>query len=315
MRLKEKLIKSFQAPVTVRKFPSSQVYLFKNGRSESDESSEEELDVMELPPRGKEQQRCNVSREKFGDVVLLEREITRDDNLNKLALQYGCKVADIKRVNNFIREQDLYALKSIKIPVKNHGILTETSKELKPLPNAPSRAGLTLIEVPEVESGATGSSSTEASHLTDYFKGIDQNIEEAVQSEGHFNADYQMNVPNWSPLGSLGQAAPSSSGADWGIQWWNAVFIMLLVGIVLPVFYIVYYKTQETGVIVYTSNTTLASNTSTPGLGGVDHVLLTKEGSAKKETQPTPVSSLHARLTRGPVAPTLPDSRGSESKS
>ncbi|KAI2576004.1 LysM domain containing 4, partial [Homo sapiens] len=33
------------------------------------------------------------------------------------------KVADIKKVNNFIREQDLYALKSVKIPVRNHGIL------------------------------------------------------------------------------------------------------------------------------------------------------------------------------------------------
>uniref|UniRef100_A0A8C3SSE7 Uncharacterized protein n=1 Tax=Chelydra serpentina TaxID=8475 RepID=A0A8C3SSE7_CHESE len=51
-----------------------------------------ESDFMELRPRGKEQQRSNSSQEKAGDLVLLERELTEGDNLNKLALQYGCKV-------------------------------------------------------------------------------------------------------------------------------------------------------------------------------------------------------------------------------
>uniref|UniRef100_A0A8C0U3S3 Uncharacterized protein n=1 Tax=Cyanistes caeruleus TaxID=156563 RepID=A0A8C0U3S3_CYACU len=65
------------------------VYVFPNGRSDSDESSEEELNVMELRPRGKEQQRGST-RDRLGDVVLLERELTEEDSLNKLALQYGC---------------------------------------------------------------------------------------------------------------------------------------------------------------------------------------------------------------------------------
>lgn len=92
MRLNEGPTRSFQAPVTVRNYPSSHVYVFPDGRWDSDESSEEEFDVVELRPRGKEQQRRAASREKVGDVVLLEREITAGDSLNKLALQYGCKV-------------------------------------------------------------------------------------------------------------------------------------------------------------------------------------------------------------------------------
>nr|XP_008117543.1 PREDICTED: lysM and putative peptidoglycan-binding domain-containing protein 4 isoform X2 [Anolis carolinensis] len=91
MRFNQGLVTSFQAPTTVRKFSSSQVYLFRSERSESDESSEEELDVMELRARGKELQQRNASREKVGDIVLLEREVREDDSLNKLALQYGCK--------------------------------------------------------------------------------------------------------------------------------------------------------------------------------------------------------------------------------
>lgn len=147
-------------------------------------------------------------------------------------------------------------------------MLTEASKELKPPQNAPSQAGLTLIELPdEPDDGVTGSSCTESRYLTDYFKGIDQNIEEAAQSKVHLNVDYCIETPNCPPSGSVGQKKPNN-GADCGIQWWNAVFIMLVIGIVLPVFYIVYFKTQQTGAAAHTSNTTFASNLSAQGLWG-----------------------------------------------
>ncbi|KFV43566.1 LysM and putative peptidoglycan-binding domain-containing protein 4, partial [Tyto alba] len=251
MRLNENQTRSFQAPVTIS--PGRQVYVFPNGRSDSEESSEEELNVTELRPRGKEQQRCSTSRDRVGDVVLLEREITKDDNLNKLALQYGCKVADIKRVNNFIREQDLYALKSIKIPVKPHGLLTENGRGTKTL---------TLVDLPEPEEGA--SSPADGRHLSDYFRGIDKNIQDAVQAEVQLDAEYCLEALE-RPLPESGKQE-TSNGADCGIQWWNAVFIMLLIGIVLPVFYIIYFKTQ--GLVAHTSNATLTSNISTDGLEG-----------------------------------------------
>ncbi|NXK27987.1 LYSM4 protein, partial [Arenaria interpres] len=262
MRLNESRTRSFQAPVTIHNYPGRQVYVFPDGRSDSEESSEEELNVMELRPRGKEQQRCSTSRDRVGDVVLLEREITEDDNLNKLALQYGCKVADIKRVNNFMREQDLYALKSIKIPVRPHGLLTENGAELRPLPPAPSRSGLTLVDFPEPEEAA--SSSADGGHLSDYFRGIDKSIRDAVRAEVQLNAEFCVETPE-RPLPEPGKRE-SGNGADCGIQWWNAVFIMLLIGIVLPVFYIIYFKTQ--GLVAHTSNATLTSNISADGLEG-----------------------------------------------
>nr|XP_025977466.1 lysM and putative peptidoglycan-binding domain-containing protein 4 [Dromaius novaehollandiae]XP_025977467.1 lysM and putative peptidoglycan-binding domain-containing protein 4 [Dromaius novaehollandiae]XP_025977468.1 lysM and putative peptidoglycan-binding domain-containing protein 4 [Dromaius novaehollandiae] len=265
MRLKETQTTSFQAPVTIRNYPGNQVYVFQNGHSDSEESSEEELNVTELRPRGKEQQRCSAARDKVGDVVLLEREIMQDDNLNKLALQYGCKVADIKRVNNFIREQDLYALKSIKIPVKTHGLLTEIGQELRPLQTARSQAGLTLVDMPESD-GAAASNCTESRYVNEYFEGIDKSIQDAVQVEVQLNAEYRVEALE-RPLLESGKQE-SSNGADCGIQWWNAVFIMLLIGIVLPVFYITYFKTQESGATAHTSNTTLTSNISADGLEG-----------------------------------------------
>ncbi|NWS37951.1 LYSM4 protein, partial [Probosciger aterrimus] len=262
MRLNESRTRSFQAPVTIHNYPGRQVYVFPNGHSDSEESSEEELNVMELRPRGKEQQRCSTSRDRVGDVVLLEREIMEGDNLNKLALQYGCKVADIKRVNNFIREQDLYALKSIKIPVKTHGLLTENGGDLRPVLSVPAQPDVTLVDLGEPDEGV--SSSAESRHLSDYFKGIDKNIQDAVQAEVQLNTEYCPEALE-RPLPEPGKQK-TSNGADCGIQWWNAVFIMLLIGVVLPVFYIIYFKTQ--GLVAHTSNTTLTSNLSAGGLEG-----------------------------------------------
>ncbi|NXX81158.1 LYSM4 protein, partial [Urocolius indicus] len=259
MRLNERQTRSFQAPVTVHSYPGRQVFVFPSGRSDSEES-EEELNVTELRPRGKEQQRCSTSRDRAGDVVLLEREITEDDSLNKLALQYGCKVADIKRVNNFIREQDLYALKSIKIPVKPHGLLTEQSRDLRP--PAPSCPGLTRVDVPEPDEAVSG--SADARCPSDYFQGIDRSIRDAVQAEAQLGAQFRLEGLERPPP-EAGKR-DSSDGADCGIQWWNAVFIMLLIGIVLPVFYIIYFKTQ--GLVAHTPNATATLNISTGGLEG-----------------------------------------------
>ncbi|KAM5207244.1 lysM and putative peptidoglycan-binding domain-containing protein 4 isoform 4-T9 [Hipposideros larvatus] len=169
------------------------------------------------------------------------------------------KVADIKKANNFIREQDLYALKSIKIPVKIHGILTETQKELRPLLSASSETRVTFEEPPD-PARATVSAGAPSSPLTAFFKGIDQNIQHAVQSEIFIHESY-CGETSGQPLLPAPPKTPTN-GADCGIQWWNAVFIMLLIGIVLPVFYLVYFKMQATGEIPSSLNTTAIPNGS-----------------------------------------------------
>uniref|UniRef100_A0A8C6XG88 LysM and putative peptidoglycan-binding domain-containing protein 4 n=1 Tax=Naja naja TaxID=35670 RepID=A0A8C6XG88_NAJNA len=246
MRLNERLIRPFQAPTTVRNFSGSQVFLFRSGRqSDSEDSSEEEFNVTELRARGKDPQPSGSSQKRVGDVQLLERVIKTDDNLNKLALQYGCKVEDIKRVNNFIQEQDFYALKSIKIPVKVNGLLTETSNELLPLQTPALQPEYSTSIDPESRSG-------DHQQIDQYFRGIDQNIERVTQLEIPSCTDPFIEPSNQS---SQEQKA-TCSGADYGIQWWKAVFLMLLIGIVLPVFYIVYFKTQQLDVVPGTPNTT-----------------------------------------------------------
>lgn len=89
------LTKTFQGPAMVCGTPSSQVYVFENGGGDSGDSSEEESHRVALRPRGKERQKKGAHHPAHpgaGDIVLLQRELAREDSLNKLALQYGCKV-------------------------------------------------------------------------------------------------------------------------------------------------------------------------------------------------------------------------------
>ncbi|XP_039700026.1 lysM and putative peptidoglycan-binding domain-containing protein 4 [Pteropus medius] len=262
MRQKGVLTKPFQGPALVCRTPTSQVYVFESGGGDSGHSSEEESPRVALRPRGQERQKKGAHhprRPGAGGVVLLQRELALEDSLNKLALQYGCKVADIKTANNFIREQDLYALKSIKIPVKTHGILTETHEELRPLASPSPETRVTFEEHPD-QDGTAVSASAPSSPLTDFFRGIDQNIERAVQSEVFIN-DSRCGETASQPLLPAPAKSPKN-GADCGIQWWNAVFIMLLIGIVLPVFYLVYFKIQATGEIPSILNATAVPNGS-----------------------------------------------------
>ncbi len=92
MRRGDSLPRAFQAPVDVHASADGQVYMFRHKQEEPEVSSEdEELNVMELRPRSRDS--SSQERERVGEMLLLERDISHEDNLNKLALQYGCKVS------------------------------------------------------------------------------------------------------------------------------------------------------------------------------------------------------------------------------
>ncbi|KAM3870614.1 lysM and putative peptidoglycan-binding domain-containing protein 4-like [Diretmus argenteus] len=234
MRRGDHVPRPFQAPVDVHASADGQVYMFRRQNESAASSEDDELTAMQLRPWiSQEQDRVNVQ--------LLEREVLDGDNLNKLALQYGCKVADIKRVNNLIQEQDLFALKSIKIPVQKHSFLTEShtdhSDPHQEMPNASPPS-----TVPQDRSRA----KPHLQEVTDFLKEVDHDIEKLIQTTDENDKGLLDNSEMPQRFGFRGQRL-TSYGADWGIQWWNAVVAMLLIGIILPIFYVVYFKTKDNG--------------------------------------------------------------------
>lgn len=260
--------RAFQAPVDVHASADGQVYMFKRRPNEyATSSDDEELNVLEMKP----QPLPEPKQDRLKNVELLEREVLNGDNLNKLALQYGCKVADIKRVNNLMQEQDLFALKSIKIPVQKHSLLTETLVDTSdPQEETPPAAAAAAAPVP----AAPLDRSRARPHLqeaTDFLMEVDSDLDKLIQNTA--DQDDELLEMSEKPRGfSFRGGRLISHGADWGIQWWNAVIAMVLIGIVLPLFYLIYFKTKDAGIVVPTNGSdvshlpTTSSNVLLAGL-------------------------------------------------
>lgn len=156
------------------------------------------------------------------------------------------QVADIKRVNNLITDQDFFALRSIKIPVKKFSVLTET--HCFPKTRQVSRPASASYSAESSEASlAEESFSTETAG--NFLKEVDHDIEQIVKC----NATKRENLNEvvsalstqqltFEPDGKPMKRKDPYYGADWGIGWWTAVVIMVVVGIVTPVFYLLYYE-------------------------------------------------------------------------
>ncbi|XP_041854163.1 lysM and putative peptidoglycan-binding domain-containing protein 4 [Melanotaenia boesemani] len=253
MRRGEHAPQAFQAPVDVHASADGQVYMFKRRPNENAVSSdEEEVSVVEMR---------QMKRDRQNNVQLLEREVLDGDNLNKIALQYGCKVADIKRINNLMHDQDLFALKSIKIPVQRHSVLTETLSDSTDL-----QEGMPHSAPAPVRSHDRARAQSHLQEVTDFLMEVDSDIDKLIQTTTDHDEDFLDNSEKPQRF-SFRRPRLSSHGADWGIQWWNAVIAMLLIGIVLPLFYVIYFKTRDNGASPTDAALQLSTSSNTSGTG------------------------------------------------
>lgn len=164
-----------------------------------------------------------------------------------------------------MQEQDLFALKSIKIPVKKHSFLTDTYTDLSDPQEETPRSSTAPVK-PQDRARA----QPHLQEVTDFLMEVDHDIEKLIQTTNDQDEDFLDNSEKQQRFGFRGQRL-SSHGADWGIQWWNAVVAMLLIGIVLPLFYVIYFKTKDSGVVSPTDgsgalhSSITSSNTSGTG--------------------------------------------------
>ncbi|XP_022056567.2 lysM and putative peptidoglycan-binding domain-containing protein 3 [Acanthochromis polyacanthus] len=245
----------FQTATMVQPANGGHAYLFGNNGSEND-LSEEDAESYELRPRGRERLRRSTSRERM-DIIYLTRDIQEGDTLNSIALQYHCSVADIKRANNLLTEQDFFALRSVKIPVRRFSVLTETHTT-GPLKSASPTSPTGARRLPQISpvTSLPTESSTDSCSSTDSVEGFllekDKDIERLVKSTGPSRNSLNevvssLTLQQQQPLLGEVEYKPAQRkdpyyGADWGMRWWTAVAIMLVVGIVTPVFYLLYYE-------------------------------------------------------------------------
>lgn len=142
-----------QLDAEVQNSKKSRVYVFGNADVQEDEVVEFEMSDVRSRKGGPK-----PTQKDEDEQLYYERELTEGDTLRSLSLQYGCPVAEIKRINNMIQDQDFYAYKKIKVPIKKYSFLTETLKtETKS--DKPQFNGITVVDETDTENTETDSES------------------------------------------------------------------------------------------------------------------------------------------------------------
>ncbi|XP_056089363.1 lysM and putative peptidoglycan-binding domain-containing protein 3 [Rhinichthys klamathensis goyatoka] len=237
----------FQFATTVQ--PPTSGYMSAFGNNSETEYSEEDGETFELRSRGRDRhRRHSSSTDRKDDIVYLIRDIKEGDTLISISLQYFCTVADIKRANNLLTEQDFFALRSIRIPVRKFSSFTETHATAPHKSSSPcSTRRITEIQI----SGApldSSSSSSSVDSVECFLQEKDKDIQLLVKSSAPSRNSLNEVVSSLEqPLLGDPERRPAHKkdpyyGADWGMRWWTAVAIMLVVGIITPVFYLLYYE-------------------------------------------------------------------------
>ncbi|XP_076995277.1 lysM and putative peptidoglycan-binding domain-containing protein 3 [Tamandua tetradactyla] len=234
--------RSFPLPGT---HSSGQVHAF--GNCTDSDVLEEDAEVYELRSRGREKVRRSTSKDRLDDIIVLTKDIQEGDTLNAIALQYCCTVADIKRANNLISDQDFFALRCIKIPVKKFSSLTETL--YPPKGRQASRPSPVQYAPGKQENLPANDCLSSSESAGSFLKEVDRDIEQIVKCTDTKKENLNEVVSaltaqqiRFEPDNRNTQRKDPYYGADWGIGWWTAVVIMLIVGIITPVFYLLYYE-------------------------------------------------------------------------
>lgn len=174
-------------------------------------------------------------------------------------------------------EQDFFALRSIKIPVRRFSVLTETHNAGPSLNSASPTAARRVPQISSVtplpsEFSTDSSSSSSTDSVEGFLQEKDKDIEQLVKSTGPSRSSLNEVVSSLTlqqqqqqPLLGEVEYKPTQRkdpyyGADWGMRWWTAVAIMLVVGIVTPVFYLLYYEVLVKSDVSHHGVPTQASN-------------------------------------------------------
>lgn len=190
----------------------------------------------------------------------IEAQVQEGDTLQAIALRFYCSIAELKRINQIHKDNEIFARRTIKVPVTPYSVLTELipSEQPEPTPSTSKQTPKSIQQllqsngIPQlhqssslqkeekdyaIDCNAVIMNSTLASSVSPY-----SDVEPAEQ----VTEDTQL-LPNKEkiPVEAIVVKELTSHGADFGLKWFHLVCFMLLLVVVIPIVYILFYLDQE----------------------------------------------------------------------
>uniref|UniRef100_A0A2A4K930 LysM domain-containing protein n=2 Tax=Heliothis virescens TaxID=7102 RepID=A0A2A4K930_HELVI len=192
----------------------------------------------------------------------IEAQVQEGDTLQAIALRFYCSISELKRINHIHKDNEIFARRTIKVPVTPYSVLTELvpTQQTEPVPSTSNNASQTVIqELLNVNhyNGplAPNNVSINAPPKEEVQCSIDCNtvvmnstlapsVVPYTDSEQNEQAteDTQL-LPSKEKISVEAVVVKelTSHGADFGLKWFHLVCCMLILGVVIPLVYVMFY--------------------------------------------------------------------------
>ncbi|XP_053614930.1 lysM and putative peptidoglycan-binding domain-containing protein 3 isoform X2 [Plodia interpunctella] len=215
----------------------------------------------------------------------IEAQVLENDSLQAIALRFHTSISELKRVNHIHKDNEIFARRTIKVPVTPYSILTETmpTKVLNPVPS-------TSKEIPN-------NSLFQDLYPNLHNRGAHNNVQDDSLAKGSDDCeiDYNKIVLNsklapsvipftdneiLEPVTEDTQLLPgnkskdtvetvvvkqlTSQGADFGLKWYHLLSCILVLGVLIPLVYVFFIldKPHELLQLHATNNSNLVETSS-----------------------------------------------------
>ncbi|KAI1289220.1 LysM and putative peptidoglycan-binding domain-containing protein 4 [Halotydeus destructor] len=182
------------------------------------------------------------------------REIEPGDSLQNLSLKCGVSVAEIKRVNKLMTDQEFHGLKFIKIPVNRYGLLTgvlvhqiNTSNSYTDLltgdASQQSTTQTTNSEKPLVIGVGlkrTFNADNSSTDVKKFIENLDKDLEDirSVTTNYKSSLNETDGISLDSPTPGQRSRSPLLDGADCGLSLFHLLCFAAVILILIPVIYV-----------------------------------------------------------------------------
>lgn len=193
-----------------------------------------------------------VKKPTFQDIPTVEKVVEEGDTLQALSIRYHCPIAELKRLNNIHRENEIFAKNTIKVPARPFSVAlasVHTSGTSSPK-DQPDVTGIDtdilnlklsreLLNTPNQNSDINGSVEVNSVIFNSNVKPINKVCDNSPLTEVHLHEEVRLLPPKES-LNNTVLHRLSCDGADAGISWIALIICIVIVIVAVPLIYVLY---------------------------------------------------------------------------
>ncbi|CAH2232218.1 lysM and putative peptidoglycan-binding domain-containing protein 3 isoform X2 [Pararge aegeria] len=193
----------------------------------------------------------------------IEAQVQEGDTLQAIALRFHCSISEVKRINQIHKDNEIFARRTIKVPVTPYSVLTEiipTEPSPEPLPSTSSTS--TSLHLENILQSPMQNrliqnkdTSSNGNHSNDGDFAIDCNTvvlnstlmpsvipyTDAEQNEVASEDTKLLPGKVKEPVEAVVVKQLTSQGADFGLKWFHLLCFVLVLGVFAPLIYVLFF--------------------------------------------------------------------------